>query len=139
MTSTISKNQKTAIIANLKASYIYVLIPFTILICVKGFYEQSWEAILLAADWSLASCILFGQVSANLSKAVALHKGKVQPEVFSYYIARRFFGIVVALITYVFMLIEPNLILGSFQVLLFIWASIRSFTDGVTTEILTQD
>lgn len=136
MALTTSDEQKKAILARLKAGYIYVAIPFVILILVKVIHEKSFTAIILAPDWSLASCIIFGQIAANLSEAVAYNNGQVSPQSFSYYVARRFLGVVVSLVCYVFMLIDPSVALGCFQMALFLWASIRFFTDGVATSLL---
>lgn len=138
MALTTSDHQKKAILARLKAGYIYVAIPLVILILVKVIHEKSFVAIILAPDWSLASCIIFGQVAANLSEAVASNNGQVSPQSFSYYVARRFLGVVVSLVCYVFMLTEPSIFLGAFQLVLFLWASIRFFTDGVATSLFEK-
>ncbi|WP_370246035.1 hypothetical protein [Marisediminitalea sp.] len=138
MTSSMTDDKKLVLLANLKAGYTFVLLPFIILVLIKLFHDKSWEAIFLAGDWSLASCILFGQNIASLSKAVVSRNKEVRASIFVYYFSKRLIGVVVSLVVYVLMLFEPNLILGGLQVAIFIWASVRYFTDGIVTEMLND-
>lgn len=51
-----NEREKKAIFAELKTEYLYILIPFILLISVK-LYISDWREIILSAEWSLASCI----------------------------------------------------------------------------------
>jgi hypothetical protein len=136
MNSTLNEKEKKDIYANLKAEYIYIFIPFCLLVGVRGYLDQ-WENILLAPDWSLVSCIIFGQITAKVSKAVSSSSNTNQAH-FGLYTAKRFFYVVIALATYFGMLAKPSLGLGIFQILLFILASFKHFSDGFTTELLNK-
>jgi len=138
MNSTLSSKDRKAIFANLKTEYIYYVIPFFLLICVRT-YLGEWETIVLSADWSLASCIMFGQITTKVSKAVASTKAKTSQEHFGLYTAKRFFLVVASVAFYFGMLTQPSMLLGYFQIALFVIASILHFTDGYTTSLLQKN
>ena len=68
--SKLNDQQRKATFAELKAEYLFIVIPFLLLISVK-LYIATWEEIILAPEWSLAACLIFGQITSKVSKAVA--------------------------------------------------------------------
>lgn len=136
MNSSLTKEQeqKKDIMYDLKSEYIYILIPFVILLFVKG-YDQEWAQILLVPDWSLVSCIIFGQVSARLVKSVASCRLNVNHSRLGYYLSIRFLMVIVSAMFYFLMLTKPTVILGVGQILLFVVASVFFFRDGCAAQI----
>lgn len=135
MNSQLTKSEKGAIFAELKTEYLYFIIPFILLVLIKG-KSSSWHEILLAPDWSLASAIVFGQITSKVSRAVA--KCKTNEQHFGWYTAKRFFWVVLALYFYYEMLSTPSLNMGVAQLLVFIVASYLHFSDGFATAILQR-
>lgn len=134
----ITEKEKDAIHAELKTEYIYIFTPLALLIMVRSLYS-SWQEIALAPDWSLASCIIFGQITSKVSRAVANPKTKTSQEHFGLYTAKRIFLVVLSLTFYFFMLTKPTIELGLAQIALFITASYFHFSDGFTTKLLQKD
>lgn len=137
MKSKISKIEQNSVIADLKASYVYILIPFLLLVGVK-LYTDSWASIILAPDWSLASSIIFGQIAANVSKAVSRCKKETNEYQFGWYTAKRFLLVAISLSFYFAMLLKPTIELGYAQIVLFFIASYLFFSDGITTYLLKR-
>lgn len=134
----LDKRDKKALLSDLKAEYIYIITPLVILVLVK-LSATNWMGIFLSADWSLVSCVVFGQVTSKISKAVAYTALNKNHEAFGYYTAKRFFWVVISIVVYYTMLTNPSIIMGGAQVILFILASIFHFTDGVTTAMLQKN
>lgn len=124
--------------AELKTEYLYVLIPFMLLIAVK-LYISSWQEIIMSPDWSLASCLIFGQITSKVSKAIARTKCNTSEEYFGWYTAKRFLLVLVSAAFYFGMLSKPTFELGVCQLFIFILASYFHFKDGFTTKILQQN
>ena len=139
MTSSMTDVKKNEVLASLKAGYVFILLPFVVLILIKVLHQGSWESVILTADWSLAACIIFGQNAANLTKAALSRKAEVQANSFIYYFSRRLLGVTVSLVLYILMLLEPDLWIGCIQLLVFIWASVKYFTDGMVTAMLKNE
>lgn len=137
MSCKLSEKEKDAIYAELKSEYIYIAIPFMLLISTK-LYFFTWQEILLSPDWSLVSCIIFGQITSKVSRAVANTKVKASQEHFGLYTAKRFFFVVLSLAFYFFMLTKPVIELGYAQVILFLLASFFHFSDGFTTKLVQK-
>lgn len=74
--------------ASLKAEYLFVIIPFLLLVFIK-WINNSIEDILLTSDWSLASCIIFGQVALKVSQAVAENNNRMHVGSYGYYSTKR--------------------------------------------------
>ena len=108
MTSLITNHKKRVLLANLTAGYLFVLLPLIILVLIKLLHFKSWQSILLAGDWSLASCIIFGQNVANLSKAVVARGKEIQSSMFVFYFARRLVGVVISLVIYILNYLETD-------------------------------
>lgn len=137
MTSSMSKRKE--VLAGLKAGYIFILLPFIVLTMLKVFHDGGAVEILLASDWSLAACIIFGQNAANLTKAALSSRKGIQTSSFMYYFSRRLVGFAVALVLYILMQLEPNLWVGTLQLVIFTWASVRYFTDGAVSAMLKEE
>jgi len=60
----LTDHQKKSTFAELKAEYLFIAIPFILLICVK-LYISNWKDIILAPEWALAACLIFGQITAK--------------------------------------------------------------------------
>jgi hypothetical protein len=127
------------VMASLKAGYIFILLPFVVLTLIKILHHGSWEGVLLSADWALASCIIFGQNAASLTKAALGRRGNVHANSFIYIFSRRLLGVAISLVIYILMLLEPNLWIGSIQLILFSWASVKYFTDGMASAMLKEE
>lgn len=130
-------SERRAIFAELKSEYLYICIPFILLISVK-LHDGTWREIILSPDWSLVSCIIFGQITSKVSQAVASSSSKTSTSHFGWYTAKRFLLVVLALTCYFGMLTKPSLELGAIQLLTFITASYLHFSDGVTTKLLSK-
>lgn len=123
---------------SLMASYLFVLLPFTILCFVK-FIDGKWQDVFLASDWSIASFIVFGQSLASLSSALVLSPKNKKQYGWELHVAKLFItGIAPSMVLYIYMLNQPTLTLGIFQILMFIYASYRFFVDGLTAKRLTD-
>jgi hypothetical protein len=131
----LSAQQKKATFAELKAEYLFVVIPFLLLIAVK-LYIATWQEIILAPEWSLAACLIFGQITSKVSKAVASSKAKTSEQQFGWYTAKRFLMVVFAITAYFGMLAKPTIELGYIQIFMFLLASYFHFKDGFTTKML---
>lgn len=137
MNSTLSSREKNATFAELKAEYLFIAIPFLLLISVK-LYISTWQEIIISPDWSLASCLIFGQITSKVSKAVASCKAKTSEQYFGWYTAKRFLLVVVSIAAYFGMLSKPTMLLGYSQIFIFIIASYFHFKDGFTTKMLQK-
>lgn len=81
MNSTLSLKERKATFAELKAEYLFIAIPFLLLISIK-IYISTWQEIITSPDWSLASCLIFGQITSKVSKAVACSNTKTSEHFF---------------------------------------------------------
>ena len=141
MRSVSDERERKAVFADLKAEYLYVLIPFVLLVGIK-LYSACWKEglkqIFLSADWSLISCVVFGQVTFKMSKAVAATKHKTNNQFYGFYTAKRFFWVVVAAAFYFGMVSKPTLGLGIAQIFLFLLATYFHFSDGYAVYMLQK-
>lgn len=135
MGSKINDPEKKQFFADLKAELVYIVLPLVVLILVKLTFGD-WTNIVLAPDWSLASCVVFGQVTFKISKAVAQGRGSSNPQLYGLYTAKRFFCIVLSLSLYFIMLIKPSFLWGVLQMLLFFYAVFVHFSDGVGVALM---
>ncbi|MDR5890579.1 MULTISPECIES: hypothetical protein [Halomonas] len=123
------------VMADLKAESIYLILPLFLLVGTKIYFD-SWQSIFLVADWSLASCIIFGNMTYKISRSVARLDGRSNHHNYGFYTARRFFMVVLAMFFYFGMLVKPTMFLGVLQVFLFIYAIVLHFVDGVAASKL---
>lgn len=121
---------------SLMASYLFILLPFSILILVKSI-DLKWFDIILASDWSIASFIIFGQSLTSLSSALVASPNNKKKEGWEWYVAKLFItGIAPSMVLYIYMLKQPSVFLGIFQILMFVYASYRYFIDGLACKKL---
>lgn len=132
-------NNQNRIRHDLKAGYIFIIVPFVILAFVRVIWDESWLSIITAPDWSLASCIIFGQVTAAMSRAVVRTKRQISSSGFNYHTAKRFLYVVISCMLYFAMLTKPSLWLGLIQLIWFVFASLSYFTDGMVVRTLAGD
>lgn len=123
---------------SLMAAYLFVLLPFTILIFVK-LLDGKWLDVILASDWSIASFIIFGQSLTSLSSALVSSSKIKKKYGWELHIAKLFItGIAPSLVLYIYMLNKPTILLGALQIFMFIYASYRFFVDGLTAKKLAD-
>lgn len=138
MSSTLSSPEKKSTFAELKAEYLFIAIPFLLLISVK-LYIATWQEIILSPEWSLAACLIFGQITCKVSRAVASANAKTSEQYFGWYTAKRFLLVVISITVYFGMLAKPTMLLGYFQIFIFFMASLIHFTDGFTAKLLQKN
>lgn len=137
MLSMSDHRRRRALLADLMADYIYVVMPFILLIGIK-FYLSSWQDIFLSSDWALGACIVFGQVTYKVSKAVAKAKAKANEQHYGLYTAHRFLLVVVSAVIYCGMVVKPTMPLGIIQVAWFFVASFYHFRDGIAANLIEK-
>lgn len=130
--------EKKSIISDLKAEYLYIFVPFVILILVKVYFGPLRD-ILYSSDWSLAASIILGQNAAKISRSISKMKQRVNESNFSWYSAKRFLLVIVALFFYFGMIFKPNLYIACSQILVFIFASWLYFSDGYTVKLFERE
>ncbi|WP_284958193.1 hypothetical protein [Enterobacter cloacae] len=111
--------------------------PFLILILVKVYFGPLRD-ILYSSDWSLAASIILGQNAAKISRSISQIKQKINDSNFSWYSAKRFIFVIVALFFYFGMIFKPNVYIACSQVLMFLLASWLHFSDGYTIKMLER-
>jgi len=128
-------NERT--VANeLKAEYCFIFLPFFILILTK-LIKSDLLSILLAPDWSLASCIIIGQTQSRIIIATLTSKSKTDKSALMLYIAKKFILISIPFILYFYMQDEPGNILGIIQIMFFIYASWLHFVEGRAAKLIS--
>lgn len=133
----LSAVERNSYISDLKAEYLYVCVPFVILILVKIYFGPVKD-ILYSSDWSLASSIVLGQNAAKVSRSVAKIKEKINGSHFSWYSAKRFILVLIALFFYFAMIFKPNIYLACSQIIIFLFASWLHFSDGFAVKMLER-
>lgn len=138
MNLALNEAEKSAIFAELKTDYLYIALPFFVLVLIKLF-TGTWRDIFLSPDWSLAACLIFGQSTSKVSRSVVAVKIKIVERQFGWYVAKRFFLVVVSLLFYFGMTAKPCLELGIFQIFIFFLASFFHFKDGFSSLLLSRE
>lgn len=136
MNPDLSSRDRKAILAELMSEYLFIVIPFTMLVLIK-LYAFTWQEIVLSADWSLGSCIIFGQVAVKMTRSAIKHRS-TDDRFLGWYASKRFFFVAVSLLFYFGMIAQPTLKLGFAQFILFGLASYFHFKDGVAARILEE-
>jgi hypothetical protein len=132
-----SSKERSTMWAELFSEYIFIVTPFVFLVAIK-LYAYSWKEILLAPDWSLVSCIIFGQIAVRMSRSAIKYRIADDTQ-FGLYSAKRFFLVAMSLLFYFGMVAQPTLYLGWSQLVLFMTASYFHFKDGLTARILENN
>ncbi len=124
------KHKPQGAILTLMASYLFVLLPFIILVIVKLAEDKSSELLLLS-DWSIASSIIYGQLIVKLTTALsATNKSKKMPGITFNITLLVCLGLAINIVVYVLMLVMPSQNIGIIQLALFTIASIFHFIYG---------
>jgi hypothetical protein len=134
MNPDLSSRDRKAILAELMSEYLFIVIPFTMLVLIK-LYAYTWQEIVLSADWSLGSCIIFGQVAVKMTRSAIKHRS-TDDRFLAWYASKRFFMVAVSLLFYFGMIALPTLMLGFAQFIVFGLASYFHFKDGVAARVL---
>lgn len=137
MCSISNDRERKAVYADLKAEYLYVVIPILLLVGIKLYFANLID-VFLSADWSLISCLMFGQMAFKMSKAVAASRYKTNDNFYGFYTAKRFFFVVVAAAFYFGMVAKPSVGLGIAQVFLFLIATYFHFSDGFAVYMMQK-
>ncbi|MDA8480483.1 hypothetical protein NNO04_17435, partial [Citrobacter sp. Awk 4] len=82
----LSTIEKKSFVSDLKAEYLYICVPFVILILVKVYFGPLQD-IIYSSDWSLAASIVLGQNAAKISRSISKVKQRVNDSNFSWYSA----------------------------------------------------
>ena len=123
-------NKPQGSVLSLMADYIFVLLPFIILVIVKFAQDKSSELILLS-DWSIASSIIYGQLIVKLSTALAsTTKSKKMPGITFNITILVCLGLAINIVIYVLMLTMPSYRIGIIQLALFFMATLCHFIYG---------
>ena len=123
----------------LMASYLFILLPFVILVIVKFAQDQSSELLLLS-DWSIASSIIYGQLIVKLTTALAAtSKPKKMPGITFNITLLVCLGLAINIVVYVLMLIMPSKGIGFIQLILFTVASVIHFIYGSVVFHINKD
>lgn len=131
--------KKRRVMNDLKAGYAFISLPFIILVFVRFFWEGDPFSVIKAPDWSLASCIIFGQVTASMARAVVDAKETINSSAYNYQTSRRFVYVVLSCLLYFSMLTKPSVWLGCVQLAWFLFASFKYFSDGVAIAMLNDN
>lgn len=114
----------------LMASYLFVLLPFIILVIVKFAQDQTSELLLLS-DWSIASSIIYGQLIVKLTTALAATSKSKKLAGITFNITLLVcLGLATNIVVYVLMLVMPSQNIGVIQLVLFAAASVFHFVYG---------
>lgn len=133
-----STADKMRFISDLKAEYLYICVPFVILILVKIYFGPLHD-IIYSSDWSLAASIILGQNAAKISRSISKMRKKINDSSFSWYSSKRFLLVTVALFFYFGMIFKPNTYIACSQILMFLFASWLHFSDGFTIKMLERE
>lgn len=134
MNSTLSAKERKSMLAELLSEYVFIVTPFAFLVAIK-IYTCSWHEIIMAPDWSLVSCIVFGQLAIRMARS-AIKYGATDDRQLGWYSSKRFFLVAISLLFYFGMVAKPTLYLGLGQIGLFVLAGFFHFKDGLTSRIL---
>lgn len=107
------------------------------MILVKLYFGPPKD-ILYSSDWSLAASILLGQNATKVARVISKIKDTVNGSSFSWYSAKRFLFVVIALFFYFGMIFKPNDYLACSQMFIFVMASCLHFKDGFAVKMLEK-
>jgi len=113
-------------------SYMFIFMPFLALVLVKGTNGQ-WADLLIASDWSIASAMIYSSSVITVRGATRNYKGNVDETGLDFFMAKTLCMALFSVIIYVLVLINPNPIIGYFQIALFIFASLSYIKYGRLT------
>lgn len=110
-------------------SYLFIFMPFLALVLVKG-SSGEWDDLLIASDWSIASAMIYSSSIITVRSATRNHKGCINDTSLDFFMAKTLCMALLSIIIYVLVLVKPNPIIGYFQIILFIFASLSYIKYG---------
>ena len=112
------------------ADYIFVILPFVIILIVRS-AQGANDSFYMLPDWGIAATIVYGQLIVKLATALAkTNKSKKTSAVNFYLTVLIAFGLVVNVVINILMLVIPNEVLGKTQIILFGLATTCHFVIG---------
>ena len=118
------------------ADYIFVILPFVIILIVRSAQGVSGSFYMLP-DLGIAATIVYGQLIVKLAAALAkTNKLKKASAVNFYLTVLISFGLVVNVVINILMLVIPNEVLGTTQIVLFFLATICHFIIGLAVSYI---
>lgn len=131
-------SNKAIFIKRLVSSWYFIVLPFAILIAIK-IYSSSTLDIILVSDWSIASFIIYGQLISQIT-ASSVNLKHIKDHGLEHYVNKRIaFGLTSNIVVYILISLKPNIYLGLTQLLLFVFANIRYFSDNIAIYDLNKE
>lgn len=123
--------EKAVFLKRLVSAWYFILLPFAVLIFIKV-YSMTLIDVFLVSDWSIASFIIYGQLISQIT-VNSINLKNIADHGLEYYVNTRIaFGLTSNIVIYILMALKPNIYLGVLQMLLFIFANIRYFSDNLS-------
>ncbi|MEN0679085.1 hypothetical protein [Plesiomonas shigelloides] len=123
-------------ILSLIADYIFVVLPFVIILIVRCAQGPS-SSFYMLPDWSIAATIVYGQTIVKLATALAKTNKPKNTSAVSFYLTILVaFGLVVNVVINILMLVMPNKALGITQMILFTIATLCHFIFGLAVHYI---
>ena len=110
-------------------SYLFIAIPFILLILVKVLTGK-FEDLLLTGDWSIASAMIYSSSIFNVQSAARKYQGNLNEVGLDWFMGVMSVMSAVSVTIYVVVMIQPSYLLGGIQIFLFILASIAHMKYG---------
>lgn len=118
------------------ADYIFVILPFIIILIVRS-AQGANDSFYMLPDWGIAATIVYGQLIVKLATALAkTNKPKKTSAVNFYLTVLIAFGLVVNVVINILMLVIPNEVLGKTQTILFGLATACHFVIGTAVNYI---
>lgn len=112
------------------ADYIFVILPFIIILIVRS-AQGANDSFYMLPDWGIAATIVYGQLIVKLATALAKTNKPKKTSAVSFYLTVLIaFGLVVNVVINILMLVIPNEVLGKTQIILFGLATACHFVIG---------
>ncbi|KJF83156.1 hypothetical protein C0W92_00060 [Photobacterium angustum] len=110
-------------------SYIFIIIPFILLIMVKVLTGKYYD-LLLTGDWSIASAMIYSSSIINVRSATRKYNGKLNQVGLDWFMAVTSLMSAISVTIYVIALMQPSKWVGVLQIVLFIAASFAHMKYG---------
>lgn len=121
------------------ADYIFVILPFIIILIVRS-AQGANDSFYMLPDWGIAATIVYGQLIVKLATALAKTNKPKKTSAVSFYLTVLIaFGLVVNVVINILMLVIPNEVLGKTQIILFGLATACHFVIGSAVNYICTD
>ncbi|MDN2481240.1 hypothetical protein [Vibrio agarivorans] len=118
------------------ADYIFVILPFVIILIVRSAQGVTGSFYMLP-DWGIAATIVYGQLIVKLATALARTNKPKKTSAVNFYLTLLIaFGLVVNVVINILMLVIPNEVLGKTQIVLFTLATMCHFIVGTAVNYI---